>query len=192
MTAHKDSGFIVVEDFFSPEEADFLCQFALNNYQEDPREFYGFYPLGSDDLIDRSRNNGFDDQRIYEAMKYAFHYFKDNFDIVGNLTFNRAHFNLMFEGALLHDHADEDPNSQGEYDQTRRSYILSAFLNDDYEGGQFAFEEQGALFTPKKGSLVLFPGWCTRHGVRKVTKGTRVNILAAFHDILAEEQTYTI
>lgn len=182
---NPDSGYVVIENFLTNDEADFLCKYALDNDMGDEaRPTYGFFPLGGSDLMDGSRELDFDPTRIKDAINFALSYFKENYTILGELVLNRAHFNIMYEGALLDDHADEDPNSMGNYDKTKRSYILGIFLNDDYKGGKFSFEDQDALFVPPKGSLVLFPGWCTRHGVKEVREGARVNILVVFHDIL--------
>ena len=48
------------------------------------------------------------------------------------------------------------------------------YLNDDYEGGELYFPEQGIQFKPKAGSAYFFPGDMNYiHGVTEVTSGIR-------------------
>lgn len=178
---NPESGYTVINNFLTEEEADFLCKYALEHDMGDERPNYGFFPLGASDLMDGTRELDFDASKIKEAINFALNYIKENYSVLGELVLNRAHFNIMYKDAILYDHSDGDP----EYDQTRRSHILTIFLNDDYKGGKLTFEEHNAVFTPPKGSLVIFPGWCTTHGVRPVREGARVNILVVFHDILS-------
>lgn len=186
---HKNSEFIVIENFLTEEESDYLYNFAMKNCEIIDRGEtgrYGFYPLGGKDILEGHRINNLDDSKILSAVNYAFNFFKERYSgEITNLELNRIHFNIMFKDAFLDNHTDEDPNMENLYDGKKKSYILGIFLNDDYEGGEFDFEDQGECFIPKKGSLVLFPGWCTRHGVRPIKNGERVNILTVFHDILA-------
>lgn len=48
------------------------------------------------------------------------------------------------------------------------------YINDDYEGGELVFPEQGATFRPKPGEVIVMPateGY--PHEVRPITKGNR-------------------
>lgn len=48
------------------------------------------------------------------------------------------------------------------------------YLNDDYEGGELYFPEQGIQFKPKAGAAYFFPGDKNYiHGVTEITSGTR-------------------
>ena len=48
------------------------------------------------------------------------------------------------------------------------------YLNDDYDGGEIYFPNQGLQFKPQCGSLAFFPGDIHYlHGVTKVTTGVR-------------------
>lgn len=57
--------------------------------------------------------------------------------------------------------------------ETRKLTAL-AFLNDDYEGGKFFLNADGALYYPPqtKGTVLVFPSYMV-HGVEPVTKGVR-------------------
>ena len=55
-------------------------------------------------------------------------------------------------------------------------YDLSSlfYLNDDYEGGELYFPNQGVQFKPKKGAAYFFPGDMNYiHGVTEITSGIR-------------------
>lgn len=64
---------------------------------------------------------------------------------------------------------DGSPNPYPENDIASLVY-----LNDDYEGGEIYFPNQGLSFKPSAGSLVFFPGDVNYlHGVTAVERGTR-------------------
>jgi hypothetical protein len=48
------------------------------------------------------------------------------------------------------------------------------YINDDYEGGELYFPNQGIQFKPKRGSAYFFPGDMNYvHGVTKIKSGIR-------------------
>jgi hypothetical protein len=55
-----------------------------------------------------------------------------------------------------------------------RKLTALAFLNDNFEGGQFFINGNGTVYYPpqKKGTVVVFPSYMV-HGVEPVTKGVR-------------------
>lgn len=63
-------------------------------------------------------------------------------------------------------------------DSTDRTELKSptisivVYLNDDYEGGELSFPEQGVLIKPEAGSMVIFPSYSPYyHDPLPVTKG---------------------
>ena len=72
----------------------------------------------------------------------------------------------------------------GVFDGKKRSFVAGLFLNDDYGDGELLFDDQGVALKPKPGTLVLFPGFYTNHGVNEITSGLRVNILIFFYDMV--------
>ena len=48
------------------------------------------------------------------------------------------------------------------------------YLNDDFEGGETFVEDK--IIKPKKGLMISFEGDKLKHGVKKITKGTRYTI----------------
>lgn len=62
-----------------------------------------------------------------------------------------------------------------------RAVSCSFALNDDYEGGEWAFWDREKKFTIKKGSVIMFPSnFMYPHEIMPVTKGTRYSIITWF------------
>jgi|TARA_R110002020_G_scaffold201177_1_gene403712 hypothetical protein len=68
------------------------------------------------------------------------------------------------------------------FDMFPRVLSCSLILNDDYEGGDFAFFGGEHIVPKKSGSAVVFPSnFCFPHAVRPVTKGNRHSIITWIH-----------
>jgi predicted 2-oxoglutarate/Fe(II)-dependent dioxygenase YbiX len=62
-----------------------------------------------------------------------------------------------------------------------RSVSCSFALNDDYEGGEFAFFNRKLKYKLKKGSCIMFPSnFMYPHEIMPVTSGTRYSIITWF------------
>jgi predicted 2-oxoglutarate/Fe(II)-dependent dioxygenase YbiX len=62
-----------------------------------------------------------------------------------------------------------------------RAVSCSFILNDDYEGGEFAFFERELVYKLKKGSCIMFPSnFMYPHEIMPVTSGTRYSIITWF------------
>jgi len=62
-----------------------------------------------------------------------------------------------------------------------RSVSCSFMLNDDYEGGEFAFFDRELVYNLKKGSCIMFPSnFMYPHEIMPVTSGTRYSIVTWF------------
>lgn len=62
-----------------------------------------------------------------------------------------------------------------------RSISCSFALNDDYEGGEFAFFDRELVYKLKKGSCIMFPSnFMYPHEIMPVTSGTRYSIVTWF------------
>lgn len=60
----------------------------------------------------------------------------------------------------------------------QRSVSCSFLLNDDYEGGEFAFFDREIMIRGGKGSIVMFPSnFMFPHEILPVTSGTRYSII---------------
>jgi predicted 2-oxoglutarate/Fe(II)-dependent dioxygenase YbiX len=62
-----------------------------------------------------------------------------------------------------------------------RAVSCSFVLNDDYEGGEFAFFNRELIYKLPKGSVLMFPSnFMYPHEVMPVTRGTRYSIVTWF------------
>jgi predicted 2-oxoglutarate/Fe(II)-dependent dioxygenase YbiX len=62
-----------------------------------------------------------------------------------------------------------------------RAVSCSFILNDNYEGGEFAFFNRELKYKPKKGSCIMFPSnFMYPHEIMPVTSGTRYSIITWF------------
>jgi Rps23 Pro-64 3,4-dihydroxylase Tpa1-like proline 4-hydroxylase len=62
-----------------------------------------------------------------------------------------------------------------------RAVSCSFILNDDYEGGEFAFFNRELKYKLKKGSCIMFPSnFMYPHEIMPVTSGTRYSIITWF------------
>lgn len=67
------------------------------------------------------------------------------------------------------------------YKTVPRAVSCSLILNDDYEGGEFAFFNRELTYKLKKGSCIVFPSnFMYPHEIMPVTSGTRYSIITWF------------
>ena len=75
------------------------------------------------------------------------------------------------EGQFYVQHTDH-------FKENPRVASCSICLNDDYEGGEFAFFDRNKVIKPKKGSVIMFPSsFMFPHEVMPVTRGNRYAII---------------
>ena len=60
------------------------------------------------------------------------------------------------------------------------THAAIAYLNDDFEGGETFFPDIDTVVTPRRGTLIGFPGPVLPHGVRRITRGTRYTLALWF------------
>jgi len=78
------------------------------------------------------------------------------------------------EGCFYVEHTDS-------FKARPRAISCSFILNDDFEGGEFAFFNKELKYKLKKGDALLFPSsFMYPHEVMPVTKGTRYSIITWF------------
>jgi predicted 2-oxoglutarate/Fe(II)-dependent dioxygenase YbiX len=78
------------------------------------------------------------------------------------------------EGQFYTEHTDS-------FKARPRAVSCSFALNDDYEGGEFAFFNREKTFKVPKGAAILFPSnFMYPHEIMPVTKGTRYSIVTWF------------
>ena len=78
------------------------------------------------------------------------------------------------EGQFYTNHTDS-------FKDRPRAVSCSFALNDDYEGGEFAFFNRELVYKLKKGSCIMFPSnFMYPHEIMPVTSGTRYSIVTWF------------
>lgn len=182
----SERSFHIIEDFISPEDCKYFLKVVLDNADEDPKPNFRGMGFFAQDTLDKGHYPyPLDpDMKLMPVVEKIRNYYETTYEMYGDFVFSRIFGNVMDEGSFLPSHRDEDPNPDGSFDGKKRSHVCSILLNDDYEGGELLFDDQGAQVKPKPGSLVLFPGYYVSHGVNPVTKGSRVNLLVFFYDML--------
>ncbi len=175
--------FAVIEDFITPEQGAKLKDYIIENSIEDRRDHYRYFPMGDKLILFKDIDRDWDPDNIVQiAARYAFNFFKSHYQLGDSFVLDRIFGNIMMEGALLHSHKDFSYGETLEHDPSKKTLVAGLFLNDDYEGGEMTFfEDQDFTIKPKSGTLMLFTGHATRHGVNQILKGTRVNILYMFY-----------
>lgn len=76
------------------------------------------------------------------------------------------------EDVELPSHSDGSPNPPK---YPLMSFGSLIYLNEDYDGGQIGFDDFDLLFSPKVGSLVIFPNHMIHHVTRVLTKQGKFN-----------------
>jgi hypothetical protein len=177
----------VVNGKFSAEEVEKLHEMVRKYSGHDPKPLFEGTGLLQKDALDSPDyypNNIDPDRLLVKVIETVREYFLEKYEMLGTFEFNRTFGVTMLEGAHLPAHRDEDPNPEGEFDGKKRSHVCSMILNDDYEGGELLFPDQGGSIKPEAGSMVMFPGYYVAHGVGEITKGTRRVLLVFFYDVL--------
>ena len=78
------------------------------------------------------------------------------------------------EGCFYTEHVDS-------FKARPRAVSCSFILNDDFEGGEFAFFDRELKYRLKKGDAIMFPSnFMYPHEIMLVTKGTRYSIITWF------------
>lgn len=181
-----ERSFFIIEDFLSPEESKYFLDLILENSTEDPKPNFRGLGLFSKETLDHGHypDHWDPEKKLLKVVKKVREYYESTYEMHGKFVFSRIFGNVMDTGAYLPSHKDEDAGPDGEFDGKKRSHVCSILLNDDYEGGELLFDDQGVVVKPKVGSLVLFPGFYVSHGVNEILSGSRVNMLVFFYDML--------
>jgi hypothetical protein len=187
--AHKKTldEYIVVLDDIIPHD---LCDAILNEYEDSDE--WTKAGIGQGDIITEKRNvneilMSFDnvislnpnvrkqlDQRLFQCANDSINRYNNLFPlcmIEQDSGYNLLRYNV---GQFYVQHTDS-------YKLHPRSVSCSFVLNDDYEGGEFAFFDRELKYKLKKGSAILFPSnFMYPHEIMPVTKGIRYSIITWF------------
>jgi predicted 2-oxoglutarate/Fe(II)-dependent dioxygenase YbiX len=177
---------IVLENILSDE----TCDDILNEYANDSIWASSTVGIGEIDLKVRNVNEiGISvpeiiaknskirqqlDDRIFQGAHLAIKKYNELFPNC-HIEQDSGYQLLRYDvGQFYRQHTDS-------YKLHPRSVSCSFMLNDDYEGGEFAFFDRELKYKLKRGSALLFPSsFMYPHEIIPVTKGTRYSIITWF------------
>jgi predicted 2-oxoglutarate/Fe(II)-dependent dioxygenase YbiX len=114
------------------------------------------------------------DAQMFTGASSAIKSYNDKFPLV-RIEEDSGYDLLRYEtGQFYVEHVDS-------FKQQPRAVSCSFALNDDFEGGEFAFFGRKFKYNLKKGSAIMFPSnFMYPHEIMPVTKGTRYAIITWF------------
>jgi len=180
---------VELEDMVTPEEQEYLLEFARNNtvwdvtesqWNENGNIIYDHRVwedrVATRDTLLKADPTGEVVAILGRVIERMTPHIREKFQVEVNPT--DAAIVRWPKGAMQFPHADKElhegpdagtPNEFPWYDLGTVFY-----LNDDYEGGELFFPLQDIKFKPKPRAAYFFPGDKNYiHGVTKVTSGTR-------------------
>lgn len=115
------------------------------------------------------------DNRMFESASLAINSYKTKFPLT-NITNDSGYDLLRYNvGQFYKQHVDS-------FTTTPRAVSCSFALNEDYDGGEFAFFDSRLKIKTKKGSALMFPStFLYPHEILPVTRGTRYSIVTWFN-----------
>jgi hypothetical protein len=192
-TEELSEGIFLIKNYISKSTCDFLIKEFSKNLSDTPRKnILGGISGGL--LLQPDTAGDYSDDLIYNIAIDTHNgiLFSIN-DLVSN-KFKDPHriktyfFSCMLPGAFNDVHMDnhyfdDDGNilvkPKMAFDKSGLLY-----LNDDYEGGELVFPEQGLSIKAEAGSLIFFEGdYKKPHGVNQVISGTRYNLVTFYEPV---------
>jgi len=179
--------YVVVLENAVPEE---LCDQILNEY----RDGNDWYPstISSGTSNKDVRNNDIIGISIAEVIDRNYEVRKELDTKIFNCT-NKAinEYNKKFPLAMIQQDTGYDllryktggfyVEHTDSFMQQPRAVSCSIALNNDYEGGEWAFWNREKTYNVKKGSIIMFPSnFMYPHEIMPVTSGTRYSIITWF------------
>jgi hypothetical protein len=111
------------------------------------------------------------DEMIYEAISKSKELYEKEFEYL-NIQVDTGFDLLRYKKNFFYSqHTDDFKDGQ-------RSIACSIQLNENYEGGEFAFFDRKILLKPEKSSIIMFPSnFMYPHEILPVTEGTRYSMV---------------
>ncbi len=177
---------VVIEDFITQEECDFLIEYSeskegeVGTYNNEANVFH----WGTDRFFEPVEHNPRMHALAKDLAERIGKLFTDNFEMKNTFEFKRMFAQTLNVGGDVPQHTDDHDRYDGK-PLVEEHYSALLYLNDDYEGGELEFPNEQLTIKPKPGSLVYFKGDAdTRHGVKKVLSGKRINLVVFFRDYI--------
>jgi len=182
----KINDWIYVENMLNPE----LCKTLITIIKDKDWKLHQWYSYKDDSnqsmeekecsVFYADNVEGFEPfQQVNSLVNDVLKNYQNHYDIGQHCTrFSKPRYNRYKEGTQMRKHVD---HIHSIFDGTRKGIpILSivGVLNDDYEGGQFLFNNDYEV-TLKAGDILLFPSlFLYEHTVKEVKKGTRYSFVS--------------
>jgi hypothetical protein len=131
--------------------------------------------LSFSSIIEQNKDKRQDiDQKLFACAANAIGIYRNKFPLC-NIEQDSGYEMLQYKnGGFYIQHVDS-------FKDRPRAVSCSFALNDDYEGGEFAFFDRELVYKLKKGSCIMFPSnFMYPHEVIPVTSGTRYSIVTWF------------
>ena len=126
------------------------------------------------ELLEQNKDIRYDiDRSLYDCVSDALNtYEQENPEFHLEIQEDTGYELLRYKtGEFYVQHSDH-------FKQQPRTLSCTLCLNDDYEGGEFAFFNREIKYKLKKGSILLFPSnFMYPHEIMPVTSGTRYSII---------------
>lgn len=114
------------------------------------------------------------DTYLYVSASHAIKEYREKFSVTEIKEDSGYELLRYKEGQFYTTHTDS-------FKERPRAVSCSFALNDDYEGGEFAFFDRELVYKLKKGSCIMFPSnFMYPHEIMPVTSGTRYSIVTWF------------
>jgi hypothetical protein len=179
-----DNEIVVVEDFLSQAEADFVLELATgdpklwdgSNDGSGLKEWYGNQlRVDPQNLNDR-----------YQEYKDFFNMLQERSKPIFSKEYGLSEFYFLPINSVsrrigpgLGVHTDEISPQHPQYNPLERiiTHGFVVYINDEYEGGEIFYPQKNLSIKPKALSLVMHPGNKEyEHGVNEVLKTTRYSL----------------
>jgi predicted 2-oxoglutarate/Fe(II)-dependent dioxygenase YbiX len=131
--------------------------------------------MSRQEVIDRNREVRAQlDASLFKAVGSAIQQYADLYPLSG-ITKDSGYELLRYEtGQFFTQHTDSS-------EKYNRCISCSLILNDEYDGGEFAFFDRKIISKTPKGSAILFPSnFMYPHEILPVTSGTRFSVVTWF------------
>jgi hypothetical protein len=186
-------GIFLVKEYISKDTAKFLIDAVSPHLIETPREhIYG--DLMGESLSPPDSVGTYKDIIDYNVSIDVYNGLLSSINTLVSEKFQSPHkvksyfFSCMESGAINEMHMDNHHKDENGEIHVRTKYISNKsgllYLNDDYEGGELVFPEQGLSIKPETGSLIFFEGdYKKPHGVNKVIFGPRYNLVTFYEPV---------
>jgi predicted 2-oxoglutarate/Fe(II)-dependent dioxygenase YbiX len=160
--------------------SDELCDQIIQEFKDSDWEIS---KIGKDRILNTDLRNCFSvpvkhetaiDKEVFHCMSTALQKYASEFAHV-DVSEDTGYILLKYtEGQFYVQHIDS-------FKEKNRALTCSLILNDDYEGGEFAFFDREMKFKLKKGQAIMFPSnFMFPHEILPVKSGTRYSIITWF------------